>query len=946
MKKAKFNLFLFVVIISIFCSSAVAVDHIYAIDCYDSNEAISEFLLDTISTFQGAVNKDQPRLFVITDESDYHWLEDLNNNYGISYTMLDSPLDIFSEPNLTAYCYKYIVYDKDDCGLAINNAITLAGIVGGACIVDNNAVDLAMLQANGFTLHSHQHADMRGYWDDNEEAQLWGYNNLRDDCNDSICSVLRGTISGYRKGLDYTVQQNMFVWCVDSKPEVLSDYQTTQKAIMSTYEPNTIAYGRWMTEGKDVRALGEYGLIMVGHGPNVSIYSTLPEPESMQQKTSTRLVEYDANKTYIFVSFTQGGNLDFCQSEVFGYMTAVSATDPNYLVRERYPFGMFQSSVQGYLQPNVPQFFYDMMDPNQWFTSKGFGYTNPTTFEEFGLLDGWIEQARVHLAQMGHPDIMVNDNETEDDPSHDVIKKICQKLQPRSIVFKHQLNPGTDEDDDPEVFDGVPVFGDPVFGRKDEEKNLIIDDTVDAIVASAAKRQFFWVFWDHSTKILDTEKVLDDLTANYPDIVVLDPDQFIRLYLDTYVVGSGGDPNCYPTDDAYVKEAKPTNNYGSEEFLRQRDPSSDNETISYLKFNVSVSGTITSAKLKIKAAEAITDSTVYEVADTSWSESTVIYNTKPSVGSSIDTITSISSGQLCEFDVTDYVTANGTYSFAFNTSEDSARDFYSKDSAYPPVLTVTASMPQAPSKATSPSPANTATSVSVDATLSWTVDTEADTHDVYFGTDPTPDAYEFKVSQSGTTYDPGTLANNTTYYWRIDEKNEHGTTTGEVWNFSTEDNSPVTEQFGPTDDTYVKEAKPNGNNGSNDVLRVRGPGSSMLVYSYLKFAVSGLNGTVTSAKLKIRTGAESIDDTSAYAVTGTWDEDTLAWNNDALSWGDLLDSKTNLSPSTWYEFDVSDEVDADGTYTFGLKTTQDNAGLDWSSKESAYAPVLEVIYQP
>jgi hypothetical protein len=30
------------------------------------------------------------------------------------------------------------------------------------------------------------------------------------------------------------------------------------------------------------------------------------------------------------------------------------------------------------------------------------------------------------------------------------------------------------------------------------------------------------------------------------------------------------------------------------------------------------------------------------------------------------------------------------------------------------------------------------------------------------------------------------MAANTTYYWRIDEKNETGTTTGDVWSFTTE----------------------------------------------------------------------------------------------------------------------------------------------------------------
>jgi hypothetical protein len=91
----------------------------------------------------------------------------------------------------------------------------------------------------------------------------------------------------------------------------------------------------------------------------------------------------------------------------------------------------------------------------------------------------------------------------------------------------------------------------------------------------------------------------------------------------------------------------------------------------------------------------------------------------------------------------------------------------------------------APSKATSPSPSNSATDVSTTADLSWTAGSGSTSSDVYFGTDSTPDSGEFQGNQTATTYDPGTLSNSTTYYWRIDEVNSNGTTTGDVWSFTT-----------------------------------------------------------------------------------------------------------------------------------------------------------------
>ncbi|MHC4739148.1 MAG: beta strand repeat-containing protein [Planctomycetota bacterium] len=91
-----------------------------------------------------------------------------------------------------------------------------------------------------------------------------------------------------------------------------------------------------------------------------------------------------------------------------------------------------------------------------------------------------------------------------------------------------------------------------------------------------------------------------------------------------------------------------------------------------------------------------------------------------------------------------------------------------------------------PGQATSPSPSNSATDVSITADLSWTAGSGSTSSDVYFGTDSTPDAGEFQGNQTATTYDPGTMANSTTYYWRIDEVNAQGTTTGNVWSFTTE----------------------------------------------------------------------------------------------------------------------------------------------------------------
>ena len=103
-----------------------------------------------------------------------------------------------------------------------------------------------------------------------------------------------------------------------------------------------------------------------------------------------------------------------------------------------------------------------------------------------------------------------------------------------------------------------------------------------------------------------------------------------------------------------------------------------------------------------------------------------------------------------------------------------------------------------PEFAARPDPANEATDVPRDAVLSWSAGAYAATHDVYLGTSRDDvnnasriDPLDVLVSQgqAGTSYDPGLLEFDRTYYWRIDEVNAAPDNTifkDEVWSFTVE----------------------------------------------------------------------------------------------------------------------------------------------------------------
>jgi alpha-amylase len=102
------------------------------------------------------------------------------------------------------------------------------------------------------------------------------------------------------------------------------------------------------------------------------------------------------------------------------------------------------------------------------------------------------------------------------------------------------------------------------------------------------------------------------------------------------------------------------------------------------------------------------------------------------------------------------------------------------------------------SKAAVPDPVNEETDVNTAVGLSWLAGDGAVSHNVYFGTDyndvndaADPNVLPGRGNQTATTFNPGILDYNTTYYWRIDEKNAGGTTTGNLWSFTVRHPDPL-----------------------------------------------------------------------------------------------------------------------------------------------------------
>ena len=172
-------------------------------------------------------------------------------------------------------------------------------------------------------------------------------------------------------------------------------------------------------------------------------------------------------------------------------------------------------------------------------------------------------------------------------------------------------------------------------------------------------------------------------------------------------------------------------------------------------------------------------------------------------------------------------------------------------------------------KATNPTPANGSTGVAVNADLSWTAGTGATSHDVYFGTSSSSPT--FRGNQAGTTYDTGTMANGTTYYWRIDEL--PGPITGDLWNFTTVSGGGSGSYLSvDAKDGWVRESTETSGVGGGYATTATYLGDTASKQQYigvLSIDTSAIpdTATITSATLTIRRLGKGGDPTSLGSIT-------------------------------------------------------------------------------
>jgi hypothetical protein len=164
---------------------------------------------------------------------------------------------------------------------------------------------------------------------------------------------------------------------------------------------------------------------------------------------------------------------------------------------------------------------------------------------------------------------------------------------------------------------------------------------------------------------------------------------------------------------------------------------------------------------------------------------------------------------------------------------------------------------------------------------------------------------------------------------------------------SCESMAQTTVSFHATHDATVKSSSASSNYGTAKTLEVD-TGTNAL----LKFYVSGISGTITSAKVRLyvtnssRNGAKIYRVSNNYASGSAWTETTVNFNNQPSVVGSLIADIGSVTSGRFIEYNVTSVVQANGTFSFVLKPDTSD-GMDVSSRQAstgANRPVLRVTY--
>jgi PKD repeat protein/glucose/arabinose dehydrogenase len=391
-----------------------------------------------------------------------------------------------------------------------------------------------------------------------------------------------------------------------------------------------------------------------------------------------------------------------------------------------------------------------------------------------------------------------------------------------------------------------------------------------------------------------------------------------------------------PVADAHVDEATVTTNYGKSSALQVLGGKLRRET--YLRFDVTgVGGRVVTAKLRATAtADGTTDGPALYSAAGGWTESGLTWANRPVRGTQpVADVGAIAPGTSTDYDVRTLVNGNGTVNMALATTVKDNVDLASREHlaiAMRPQLVVTFETDDSDTQPPSAPGGLTAQAAADRVNLSWAAATD---NIAVSGYEVLRDGNTIATLGGVTSYIDTTVAPGTSYQYAVKAFDAAGNRSAASDTQSVTTPTPsasTTLTFDVVADAHVEQRSPAANFGVASKLHV--VGGSKPFEAFLRFAPTGIAGTVQAAKLRVYVSDDASNNGPAvYGATSSWTETAITWSNRPSHTSAPSANAGAIAAGTWVEYDVRPFVAGNGDVTFAL-VGDSSDGVNFSAREN------------
>jgi len=320
-----------------------------------------------VFALQGLVNRAQPRLYCLWNQTDELWLEQMKERGWIDATERVAVTDLLARFRGVV---KGAVITDPALPHTKNIATMLAGVRDALPVSPRLArtLDLPVLE------------DLRGRWKTSAEAYRWALEELWPSMNHHVLACLWPDHLALR---DYLVQHKVFIFWLPGPIDGAQKYSDPEAEVRLVEEllaraPANIPVMGYSWAGQDVgigegpgvTLFAEFAKYLVGSidVSNLSVHSGFnvelrqppaPPPPALQQ-----------DKIYVSFIISDGDNLPVLATHNFPQLWS----DPT---RGKFPIGWTLSPSASMLIPSVVDYYYRTATPNDHFLGavSGVGYT-------------------------------------------------------------------------------------------------------------------------------------------------------------------------------------------------------------------------------------------------------------------------------------------------------------------------------------------------------------------------------------------------------------------------------------------------------------------------------------------------------------------------------------------------------------------------------------------